>query len=68
MGCMMGFAIDTPASRMNKGDSGDTASAKGTSRAGPQVCTSRSFSSLALDVTPGNDGAMALAEKDPSSL
>ena len=28
MGCMMGFAIDTPASRMNKGDSEDTVSAK----------------------------------------
>ena len=30
MGCMMGFAIDTPASRMNKGDSEDTASARAT--------------------------------------
>ena len=30
MGCMMGFAIDTPESRMNKGDSEDTASARPT--------------------------------------
>ena len=27
MGCMMGFAIDAPESRMNKGDSEDTVSA-----------------------------------------
>ena len=30
MGCMMGFAIDTPESRMNKGDSEDTDSARAT--------------------------------------
>ena len=30
MGCMMGFAINTPPSRMNKGDSEDTASTNAT--------------------------------------
>ena len=30
MGCMMGFAMDTPASRMNSGDSEDTASTRPT--------------------------------------
>ena len=30
MGCMMGFAMDTHASRMNTGDSEDTASANAT--------------------------------------